>query len=128
MPAAARMGDKIKQDNPHCHAPIHPPAPTPTPVAHPPMPWTIVSACAPTVFIDNMQAAVVGSISTPCTLPSCVPNGPGVIAKGSMAVFHCNLPAARVNDITAHAGCVAPIPAPTGKVIAPCSTKVDIGG
>lgn len=128
MAAAARMTDKIKQDNPHCHAPIHPPAPTPTPLAHPPLPWTIVSACAPTVFIDNLQAAVVGSISTPCTLPSCVPNGPGVISKGSAVVFHCSLPAARANDLTAHAGCVAPIPAPTGKVMPPCSTKVDIGG
>ncbi|ACY18715.1 PAAR domain-containing protein [Haliangium ochraceum] len=124
MPAAARMGDKIKQDAPHCHAPIHPNVP----VAHPPMPWTIVSACAPTVYIDNMQAAVVGSMSTPCMLPSCVPNGPGVISKGSSAVFHCNLPAARVNDMTAHAGCVGPIPSPTGKVIPPGSTKVSIGG
>lgn len=128
MPAAARMGDKIKQDAPHCHAPIHPPAPTPTPVAHPPKPLAIISACAPTVYIDNKQAAVVGSISEPCILPSCVPNGPGVIAKGSTAVFHCNLPAARLNDITSHVGCVAPIPSPVGKVIAPCSSKVDIGG
>lgn len=124
MPAAARMGDKIKQDAPHCHAPIHPNVPTP----HPPKPLAIVSACAPTVFIDGKQAAVVGSISEPCILPSCVPNGPGVIAKGSMAVFHCNLPAARLNDITAHMGCVAPIPSPVGKVISPCSPKVDIGG
>lgn len=124
MPAAARMGDKIKQDAPHCHAPIHPNVPS----AHPPKPLAIVSACAPTVFIDGKQAAVVGSISEPCILPSCVPNGPGVIAKGSMAVFHCNLPAARLNDITAHMGCVAPIPSPVGKVISPCSPKVDIGG
>jgi uncharacterized Zn-binding protein involved in type VI secretion len=124
MPAAARMTDKILQNNPHCHAPIHPNVP----VAHPPMPWTIVSACAPTVFIDNLQAAVVGSTSTPCTEPTCVPNGPGVISKGSMVVFHCSLPAARLNDMTAHAGCVGPIPAPVGKVIPPCSQKVDIGG
>ena len=26
MPPAARLGDLIKQDTPHCHAPIHPPA------------------------------------------------------------------------------------------------------
>lgn len=124
MPAAARMGDKILQDNPHCHAPIHPNAP----VAHPPQPWEIITACAPTVFIDNKQAAVVGSTTKPCTLAPCVPNGPGVVAKGSAVVFHCNLPAARLNDVSAHAGCVAPIPAPTGKIIPPCSTKVDIGG
>lgn len=128
MPEAARFGDKMKQDNPHCHAPIHPPAPVPTPVAHPPLPWTIVSLCAPTVMINNKQAAVVGSMSTPCMLPSCVPNGPGIIAKGSTSVFHGGLPAARKDDITTHPGCVAPIPGPTGKVIAPCSTDVIIGG
>ena len=128
MPAAARQGDKMKQDAPHCHAPIHPPAPTPTPSAHPPKPWTIISACIPTVMIEGKQAAVVGSISEPCILPSCVPNGPGVIAKGSSSVFHCNMPAARVDDMTAHAGCVAPIPSPTGKVMPPGATSVIIGG
>lgn len=128
MPGAARQGDKILQDAPHCHAPIHPPAPTPTPLAHPPKPWAIVGACAPTVMIDGKPAAVVGSISEPCILPSCVPNGPGVVAKGSATVFHCNLPAARASDLTNHAGCVAPIPSPTGKILPPCSTKVIIGG
>ncbi len=32
MPAAARIGDMVRQDSPHCHAPIHPPLPIPTPV------------------------------------------------------------------------------------------------
>lgn len=128
MPAAARQGDKIKQDNPHCHAPIHPAAPVPTPVAHPPLPWTIISACVPTVMINGKQAAVVGSISEPCKLPSCVPNGPGIISMGSTSVFHSGMPAARQGDMTAHAGCVAPIPGPTGKVIPPCSNNVIIGG
>lgn len=124
MPAAARQGDKIKQDAPHCHAPIHPNVPTP----HPPIPLTIITACIPTVVIEGSPAAVVGSISEPCILPSCVPNGPGVISKGSATVFHMNLPAARVNDITTHAGCVAPIPSPVGKVLPPCATTVIIGG
>lgn len=128
MPAAARMGDMVKQDNPHCHAPIHPPAPTPTPLAHPPLPLTITSMCAPTVYIDGQQAATVGSMTTNCMLPSCVPNGPGVIAKGSSSVFHCGIPAARANDMSAHAGCVAPIPAPNGKIMPPCSATVQIGG
>ena len=128
MPAAARMTDKILQDSPHCHAPIHPAAPTPTPLAHPPLPLPIVSACAPTVMIDGLQAAVVGSVSEPCKLPSCVPNGPGIVAKGSATVFHCNLPAARVSDLSNHAGCVAPIPSPTGKILPPGSTTVIIGG
>ena len=59
---------------------------------------------------------------------SCVPNGPGIISMGSTSVFHGGLPAARKDDMTAHAGCVAPIPAPTGKVIAPCSDDVIING
>ena len=61
MPAAARMTDKTKHDSPHCHAPIHPPAPAPTPVPHPCIMETIVSACAPTVMINNLQAATMTS-------------------------------------------------------------------
>jgi uncharacterized Zn-binding protein involved in type VI secretion len=116
----------IKQDTPHCHAPIHPPAPVPTPVPHPGLPLTIVSATAMTVMINSMPAAVVGSMSTPCTLPSCVPNGPGVITMGSTKVIIGGRPAARVNDMTSHAACVAPIPAPVGKVMPPGSPTVMI--
>ena len=128
MAAAARIGDKIKQESPHCHAPIHPPAPTPTPSAHPPKPWELKVGLAPTVKINDKEAATVGAISEPCMLPSCVPNGPGLIAKGSATVMISNLPAARQDDITAHPGCVAPIPSPIGKVIPPCSPNVMIGG
>jgi uncharacterized Zn-binding protein involved in type VI secretion len=128
MGAAARKTDNVKQDSPHCHAPIHPAAPVPTPVAHPALPLQIVSATIPTVKIESMEAAVVGSISQPCSLPSCVPAGPGIISKGSGSVFIMNLPAARKDDMSAHASCVAPIPGPVGKVQSPCSTKVDIGG
>ena len=32
------MGDMVKQDAPHCHAPIHPAALVPTPVPHPALP------------------------------------------------------------------------------------------
>ena len=39
---AARMTDLIKQDAPHCHAPIHPAAPVPTPTPHPPLPLPII--------------------------------------------------------------------------------------
>ena len=69
MPAAARVGDMVKQDAPHCHAPIHPPAPTPTPLAHPALPLTLIPPGAPTVMINNMPAAVMGTQTTPCTLP-----------------------------------------------------------
>jgi uncharacterized Zn-binding protein involved in type VI secretion len=128
MPAAARQTDMIKQDAPHCHAPIHPPAPVPTPVPHPALPLTIVSATVPTVLINKLPAAVMGSMSTPCILPSCIPAGPGMIAKGSATVLIGKRPAARANDMAAFSTCVAPIPAPVGKVMPPCSPTVMIGG
>lgn len=125
--AAARMGDMIKQDAPHCHAPIHPAAPTPTPVAHPALPLAIIKG-EPTVLIGNMPAARVTDTSAPCTLPGCVPGGPGMIAKGSATVMIGGLPAARVNDLTSHPSCVAPIPGPVGKVLPPGCVTVMIGG
>jgi len=128
MPAAARKTDNTKHDNPHCHAPIHPPAPVPTPLAHPPIPHPLMSATQPTVKINSLEAATVTSITKVCTLPSCVPNGPGMIAKGSTTVIMGGLPAARTNDMVAWSGCVAPIPSPTGKVMPPGSPTVTIGG
>ena len=124
---AARMTDMMKQDAPHCHAPIHPAAPVPTPVPHPALPLTIIKG-QPTVLIGNMAAARATDTSVPCTLPSCVPNGPGMIAKASATVLIGSLPAARINDMTAHAGCVAPIPSPVGKVMPPGCPTVQIGG
>jgi uncharacterized Zn-binding protein involved in type VI secretion len=128
MGAAARVTDMMKQDAPHCHAPIHPPAPVPTPVAHPALPLTIIPPGAPTVLIGNMPAARATDMSGPCTLPTCVPAGPGMIAKGSATVLIANLPAARSGDMTAHSSCVAPIPSPTGSIQPPCCTTVSIGG
>jgi hypothetical protein len=37
-------------------------------------------------------------------------------------------PAARVDDLTAHASCVAPIPGPTGKILPPGCPTVIING
>lgn len=128
MPEAARKTDNIKQDAPHCHAPIHPPAPTPTPQAHPAIPLAIMSPCVPTVKIGGLDAAVVGDQSATCSLPSCVPGGPGLIAKGSGTVMIGGKPAARKDDPTSHPSCVAPIPAPTGKIIGPGCATVMIGG
>jgi len=128
MPPAARMGDNIKQDSPHCHAPIHPPAPVPTPVPHPGLPLAITTGCCQTVKIGKMAAATVTNTSVPCSLPSCVPAGPGMIALGSMTVMIGKLPAARLNDMTMHMSCVAPIPAPVGKVMGPGCSTVIIGG
>ena len=127
MPPAARVGDKVLQDAPHCHAPIHPAAPVPTPVPHPAIPLTIITG-AFNVLIKGQPAARITSITTPCSLPSCVPNGPGMVAMGSSKVLVGGLPAARVGDMTIHAGCVAPIPSPTGKVLPPGAPTVIIGG
>ena len=128
MPPAARMTDKALHDAPHCHAPIHPAAPTPTPMPHPPMPLDIILNCVPNVMIDNLPAAVVTSMTKPCMMASCIPAGPGLIAKGSMTVLIAGRPAARAGDMVAFASCVAPIPSPTGKIIPPCSMTVMIGG
>ena len=127
MPAAARVGDMVKQDAPHCHAPIHPAAPVPAPAPHPGLPLTIISGCF-TVLIGNPPAATATSNPTPCLLPGCVPGGPGMVALGSQTVMIGNLPAARVNDMTSHLTCVAPIPGPTGKILPPGCPTVMIGG
>lgn len=126
MPAA-RMTDKVLQMGPHCHAPIHPPAPVPTPLPHPPLPLTIIKG-EMTVLIGNMPAARVTDMTTPCMLPGCVPAGPGIIMKGSATVLIGNLPAARAGDMTNHASCVAPIPAPVGNILPPGCPTVLIGG
>jgi uncharacterized Zn-binding protein involved in type VI secretion len=124
---AARLGDSILQDAPHCHAPIHPAAPVPTPAPHPAMPLTIVKG-EPTVMIGKMPAARVMDMSQPCMLAGCVPGGPGNIAMGSATVMIGKMPAARVGDLTMHPSCVAPIPSPTGKVLPPGCPTVIIGG
>ncbi len=128
MPPAARMTDKAIHDGPHCHAPIHPAAPVPTPVPHPPMPLDILLNCVPTVMINNLPAAVLTSMAKPCMLASCVPAGPGMIGKGSATVLIGGRPAARAGDLVLFPSCIAPIPSPTGKILPPCSPNVMIGG
>jgi len=122
------MTDLIMHDAPHCHAPIHPPAPVPTAVPHPPIPFPILANCVPTVLIANLPAATVGSMTGPCTVPPCIPGGPGVVAMGSMTVLIGGKPAARVGDMVNFASCVAPIPSPTGKILPPGAPTVIIGG
>ena len=122
------MTDKVKHDTPHCHAPIHPAAPVPTPVPHACVPRSIVPPCSPNVKINGKSAARVTDLSEPCMLPSCVPAGPGMIAKGSATVMVNSLPEAREGDMVAFQTCVAPIPAPVGKIIAPTSSNVKVGG
>lgn len=127
MPPAARLTDMVLQDNPHCHAPIHPAGPVPAPSAHPAMPLPIVMG-QPNVLIGSLPAARVSDITQPCLLAGCVPGGPGMIAKGSATVLIGGLPAARVSDMTSHVACVAPVPAPTGKILPPGCPTVMIGG
>ena len=81
---AARTGDKVLQQGPHCHAPMHPAALVPTPVPHPPMPLTIMPA-SPTVKIGGAFAARVTDQTQPCNIPGCVPGGPGLITKVALA-------------------------------------------
>jgi uncharacterized Zn-binding protein involved in type VI secretion len=124
MPAAARMTDKVLHNSPHCHAPIHPNCPVP----HPPIPYQIVTMVSPNVFINNLPAATVTSQTVICTEPTCVPAAPGIVAMGSKTVMINGKPAARMGDMVNWPSCVGPIPSPTGKIIPPCSTDVDIGG
>ena len=123
---AARMGDMVLQDAPHCHAPIHPAAPVPTPVPHPALPLAIISG-QPTVLIGGTPAARATDQTAPCVLPTCVPGGPGLVAVGSPTVLIGGLPAARIQDLSSHPTCVAPIPSPTGKIMPPGCPTVLIG-
>jgi uncharacterized Zn-binding protein involved in type VI secretion len=124
---AARIGDTVLQDGPHCHAPIHPAALVPTPLPHPPMPLPIVSG-SPNVTIGGQPAARVTDETEPCLIPACIPGGPGMIAKGSATVTINDLPAARLSDITTHEACIGPIPGPSGMITGPGCETVLIGG
>ena len=124
---AARMGDRVLQSAPHCHAPIHPAALVPTAVPHPAMPLTIIKG-APTVLIGGQPAARMTDTTQPCILAACVPGGPGIIVKASATVMIAGLPAARVGDMTSHPACVAPIPSPIGQILPPGCPTVLIGG
>lgn len=124
---AARLGDKVLQEGPHCHAPIHPAALVPTPNPHPPMPLAIIIG-SPDVTIGGAPAARATDQTQPCSLPSCVPGGPGIIAKGSATVMINKMPAARLGDMTQHAACVGPVPGPVGSITGPGCPTVLIGG
>ena len=123
---AARAGDMVLQNGPHCHAPIHPAALVPTPMPHPPMPLAIVGG-APTVLIGGQPAARMSDQTVPCLLPGCVPGGPGMISVASVTVKIAGLMAARVGDKTQHVACVGPIPGPMGAILPPGCPTVLIG-
>jgi uncharacterized Zn-binding protein involved in type VI secretion len=127
MPAA-RVGDMVLQLAPHCHAPIHPPGPTPTAVPHPALPLPILPPGAPTVLIGGKPAARMGDSTKVCSLVPCNPGGPGVILKASTTVTIGGQPAARVMDMTIHPICAAPIPSLKGQIQPPGCPTVLIGG
>jgi uncharacterized Zn-binding protein involved in type VI secretion len=127
-PPAARLTDQVLQMAPHCHAPIHPQAPVPTPVPHPALPLPLVSPGVPTVLIGSLPASVLGDMTMPCMLPGCVPAGPGMVMMGSTTVLVGSKPVARVGDPTLHSSCVAPIPSPMGQILPPGCPTVIIGG
>ena len=123
------IGDMIKQTGTHCHAPIHPPAPAPTPMAHPgiPMALTFVPTACMTVMVGNMPAVTKTTLTLsgpmPCTA-ACLPLGVGMVKSGSGTVKMESKDAARVNDPTDHPSCKGPIPdASGGKIMGPgCMT------
>lgn len=123
---AARVSDMVLHDSPHCHAPIHPSSPVPTPIPHPVIPLPITNG-ASTVKIGGLFAARTSDQTAPCALLGCIPAGPGLINGGSATVRIEGLPAARVGDSSSHPTCIGPIPSPTGKIISPGCPTVIIG-
>ena len=77
----------VLQDSPHCHAPIHPAAPVPTPSAHPALPLAIIKGEA-TVLIGNMPAARANDMTahTACVAPIPGPTGK-VLPPGCVTVM-----------------------------------------
>jgi uncharacterized Zn-binding protein involved in type VI secretion len=95
MPPAARLND-----NHIC--PMQTPAVVPIPHVGGP----IMGPGVPNVLIEGMPAAVVGDVCI-CVGP------PSTISKGSAGVLIAGRAAARVGDMTAHGGMIAPPGAPT---------------
>jgi uncharacterized Zn-binding protein involved in type VI secretion len=125
---ASVMGGNVMQDVPaHCHNPGHPVGPGTAPIPHPALPLSITMNTSTNVLITSKPAVAVGSQTTQCMLPSCIPAGPGVVSMGSTTVLINNKPAGRLTDMTNHASCVAPIPSPTGKIVGPGAATVLIG-
>lgn len=129
--AAARLGDMVKQDAPHCHARIHG-APVPQAIPHPTMPQAIIEGEA-TVLIGKKPAATKGSKTGPCVLAGCTPGQGGSVFMGSATVKIKGKDAARVGDITDHPSCAMPpaalgSPKATGKILPPGCPTVLIGG
>jgi len=124
---AARAGDQVLHDAPHCHAPIHPSAPVPKAAAHAPQPLATFGGSI-NVNIGGSPALRVGDKTAVCAPATCIPSSPGSILRGSASVNVNGQPLARIGDTVSFPGCAGPIPCPTGKVIGPGCPTVMIGG
>jgi uncharacterized Zn-binding protein involved in type VI secretion len=120
MPPAAKQGDSVTGTDTHIVLVPSPGGPVPTPM---PLPFagTITGGCSPTVLIQGMPAATVGSTAT--NVPPHVPPGgtfqvpptnSGTVLKGSATVLIGSKPAARVGDPVQT--CNDPAPAPTATI------------
>ncbi|WP_330925361.1 PAAR domain-containing protein [Candidatus Sororendozoicomonas aggregata] len=76
------------------------PMQTPAVVPVPHVGGPVMPSSAPTVLIGWLPAATVGTTAV-CVGP------PDVIVKGSTTVLVCNMPLARMGDLTAHGGSIA---------------------
>lgn len=90
MPAVSRLGDAIQGTTSGEHTGHVPP--------HPPTTITgeISGNCSSNVFMNNIPAAFMGSITT--EHDSCCGTSYGTVAQGSPNVFVNNIPVARNGD------------------------------
>ncbi len=128
---ASVKGDLVMQTPPvHCHQPHPmgpaPPVPIPAPVVPP---LKMASPLSKKVKIGGKPAVRVSDKTKADSLVPCVKakGGPGEVALGSFTVKIEGKLAARILDMTKHMSCVAPIPAPTGKILGPGVATVMIG-
>jgi uncharacterized Zn-binding protein involved in type VI secretion len=91
------------------------------------LPLAIVKG-QPNVLIGGKPAARRADMTAICSLPGCVPGGPGIIQMASATVMIGGMAAARVTDMTMHSSCVGPIPMPAGQILPPGCPTVLIGG
>ena len=125
---AAKQGDMITATDTHIFLIPSPGGPVPTPAPCPFM-GTINAGTSPTVNINNMPAAIVGSMAT--NMPPHIPMGgpfanpptnQGQIMTGSPTVSINGTPAARNGDTALT--CNDPVPLPVGTVVATSTVMI----
>ena len=115
MPPAVRIGGNVLKRP--CIATRRFTRPlAPTPVPHPALPLALAVGGAATVLIGGQPAVRVTDQTVPCSLPSCVPGGPGYHRAGfghraDRQVAAC----LRINDLTAHPAWLCRFPCPPAR-------------